>query len=115
MGKGAQVPQVSRVSHARRFIENNQGFVCKVCGVEVPLHPSSSRDHCNNCLYSLHIDIDPGDRLNSCKGLLRPVGIELKKGEKRVLYKCQNCGGRVVNITAPDDNSEEIVKLSAFF
>lgn len=98
-----------------RFIVNNSKFICKMCGVETPPHPSSSRDHCNNCLYSLHIDINPGDRLNSCKGLLEPVGIELKKGEKRVVYKCQNCGGRVVNIAAPDDSPEEIVKLSAFF
>lgn len=96
------------------FTKNNQGFGCVICGAEVPPHPSSSRDHCSNCLYSLHIDINPGDRLNSCKGLLEPVGIELKKGEKRILYKCQNCGGRVVNMAAPDDNSEEIVKLSAF-
>lgn len=114
MGKGVQVPQVSRVSHARRFIENNQGFVCKVCGVEVPQHPSSSRDHCNSCLYSIHVDINPGDRVHPCHGLLEPIEIEIKKGEKRIVYKCQNCGGRVVNIAAPDDNPEEIVKLSAF-
>lgn len=97
-----------------RFIANNQGFVCKVCGVQVPPHPSSSRDHCNDCLYSLHIDINPGDRENPCKGLLEPIGIELKRGEKHILYKCQNCSGRVVNAAAPDDNQEEIIRLAHF-
>lgn len=97
-----------------KFIVNNSRFICKVCRSKVLPHPSSSRDHCNSCLFSLHVDINPGDRLNPCKGLLKPVGIELKKGEKRILYRCKRCRERVVNIVAPDDNRDEIVRLSSF-
>lgn len=98
----------------RKFVKNNCGFICKVCSVQVPPHPSSSRDHCNNCLYSTHVDVNPGDRENPCHGLLEPVGIDLKKGEKCILYKCKECRKRVVNTVAPDDSQDEIVKLSAF-
>ncbi len=97
-----------------RFIVNNSGFVCKMCGAQVPPHPSSSRDHCSGCLFSLHVDVNPGDRENPCQGILEPVGLEIKKGEKRILYKCGRCGARVVNAVAPDDNPEKIMELVGF-
>ena len=27
---------------------------------------SNHRNHCPNCLYSLHVDIEPGDRESEC-------------------------------------------------
>ena len=42
----------------------NDSFICKVCGR--PVVPtgagSDHRNHCPNCLCSLHLDIEPGDR-----------------------------------------------------
>lgn len=29
---------------------------------------SNHRNHCPNCLYSLHVDIEPGDRESECGG-----------------------------------------------
>jgi len=93
------------------FIKNNQGFVCQNCSFRVDKHPSSSRDHCPNCLYSLHVDIFPGDRQNSCRGLLEPIGLQKKKGKEQIVYRCQKCHKQLVNIVALDDNQEEIIKL----
>lgn len=95
-----------------KFVKNNQGFVCKNCGKKVPSHPSSSRNHCPECLFSLHLDINPGDRRNLCHGLLEPIGIKLGKGKSQIVYHCLKCGKGMVNIIAPDDNQEKLVEIS---
>lgn len=54
--------------------KENQGFMCENCGLKVqPLNNGSYRNHCPNCLYSLHLDMKPGDRKSSCKGLMKPI------------------------------------------
>ena len=42
----------------------NDTFTCKVCGrVCTPQNAGSDhRNHCPNCLSSLHVDEEPGDR-----------------------------------------------------
>ena len=48
----------------------NETFTCKNCGrLVVPEGAGSNhRNHCPNCLYSLHVDIEPGDRESDCGG-----------------------------------------------
>ena len=53
----------------KKFNELDEGFVCENCKKEVKPLNYSSRDHCPYCLYSKHVDINPGDRNNNCKGL----------------------------------------------
>ena len=55
------------------FIKNDNSFTCINCNNEVKKLEYTSRDHCNHCLYSLHVDITPGDRKNECKGVLVPI------------------------------------------
>ena len=45
-------------------------FTCKHCGrVVVPIGAGTQhRNHCPNCLTSLHLDDDPGDRAADCGG-----------------------------------------------
>lgn len=95
------------------FIENNQSFTCVVCGREVVKHPTSSRNHCNWCLTSLHVDIEPGDRKNTCKGVMAPIGLEIKSGKTQIVYRCETCGKVGKNITAEDDNKELLIELSS--
>ena len=79
------------------FIKNDNSFKCEHCGSQVEKLGYTSRDHCNRCLYSLHVDIEPGDRLNECKGLLRPVNV-LDTGKKnmQIEYVCTKCGKKYV-------------------
>ena len=58
------------------FIKNDESFECINCHKKVEKLKYTSRDHCNFCLHSIHVDIMPGDRKNSCKGLLVPKYIE---------------------------------------
>jgi len=97
----------------KKFTVIDEAFTCAVCKAEVPVLGYTSRDHCNACLCSLHVDNNPGDRGNECKGVLRPVGLELNKKGRQILYKCDLCGISKKNITADDDNEDLIVKLSA--
>ena len=50
-------------------------FTCKNCGrVVVPEGAGSThRNHCPNCLCSLHVDEGPGDRASACGGLMETV------------------------------------------
>ena len=96
----------------KRFSENDEGFICENCGKSVGKLIYSSRDHCNYCLYSKHVDIMPGDRLNNCMGLLKPIGIERFKDTYKIVYKCEKCNKIHKNIIAKDDNYDEIISLS---
>lgn len=94
------------------FIKNDNEFICINCGKRIEKLKYTSRDHCNYCLFSLHVDVTPGDRENDCKGLLIPINVEVnsKKGEV-IVYKCQKCGAIIKNIVAKDDNRDEIYKI----
>ncbi|MEG2348185.1 MAG: RNHCP domain-containing protein [Clostridia bacterium] len=93
-------------------MKNDNEFICQNCSQKVEKLNYTSRDHCNYCLCSLHVDITPGDRLNTCRGMLVPINIEInsKKGEV-VVYKCSKCGAIIKNIVAKDDNKEKIYKI----
>ena len=96
----------------KKFVKNDEEFICINCGTKVKPLKYSSRDHCPNCLYSIHIDINPGDRLNTCNGILKPIGIEKYKKIYKILYKCEKCNAEHKNIMAKDDNMDEIIKIS---
>lgn len=96
----------------KRFQKNDDSFICENCGAVVPKLKVTSRDHCPNCLYSKHVDIYPGDRKETCHGLLKPVGIERFKDTYKILYECEKCGYKHKNVMASDDNFDKIIELS---
>ena len=74
----------------KTFEKNDNEFICRVCGKLVPELKYSSRDHCTKCLCSIHIDINPGDRANSCLGTLIPTDIETNNKKGYIIkYKCR--------------------------
>lgn len=90
----------------------DESFICEHCKQEVKKLNYSARDHCPHCLYSKHVDINPGDRENNCQGLLKPIGIEKFKDTYKILYECVRCHQNHKNIMANDDNMEIIINLS---
>ena len=95
------------------FHKLDEEFECVVCKKHVPKLGYTSRDHCPYCLHSIHIDNNPGDRQCECRGILEPIGLEFKNGKTRIVYKCQKCAVRKVNIVAKDDNNDLIIELSS--
>lgn len=94
------------------FTKKDESFICINCNKKVEKLKYTSRDHCNHCLYSVHVDIDPGDRLNECKGKLIPLNvISTSKKGKVIEYRCSKCKAIVKNIVADDDSLTEIYKV----
>lgn len=94
------------------FKKRNESFVCINCNKKVKSHPSSCRDHCNDCLFGLHVDIDPGDRASDCKGILEPVGVRKKNGKEQIVYRCEKCKEVRYCKVALDDDFEVMLDLT---
>lgn len=90
----------------------DEEFICEHCGAHVEKLKYSARDHCPFCLYSKHVDVNPGDRLNPCKGLLKPIDIEKFKNTYKIIYKCNKCNELHKNIIADDDDINEIIRIT---
>ena len=95
------------------FVVIDESFICENCGYEVKKLGYSCRNHCPKCLYSKHVDKNPGDREEECHGMLEPIGIDTnsKKGYV-IVFKCQKCGAIRKNKMAEDDNMDLIIELS---
>ena len=99
----------------KRFKKNDSGFVCVNCGKEVGTLKYTSRNHCPYCLFSLHVDITPGDRMNTCGGILEPVLSEPSPDLKIryiITFKCRKCGEKIRNKAANDDDTALLIKLT---
>ncbi|MBI4125961.1 MAG: RNHCP domain-containing protein [Deltaproteobacteria bacterium] len=103
---------------SKKFSVLNEGFVCGHCENEVsPTSITTPRNHCPFCLWSKHVDINPGDRANPCCGLLRPVGVLTEPRRTYVIvHECQRCHKQtrskaILKGNQPDDFNL-IVKLS---
>ncbi len=94
------------------FEKNDNSFICAVCGANVPPLKYTSRDHCNKCLCSIHIDINPGDRANTCLGVLRPISVVNSNKKGYIInYKCDKCKQLHNNKSANDDSFEAILQV----
>lgn len=90
-------------------------FVCKFCGrTVVPAGAGSEhRNHCPNCLYSQHLDNEPGDRMAGCGGLMEPIAVWIRKnGEWALIHRCRICGALSSNRIAADDNPMKLMSLA---
>ena len=90
-------------------------FTCKICGrLVLPDGAGSShRNHCPNCLTSLHVDEKPGDRKSECGGYMEPVAVWVRKnGEWAVIHRCKSCGELRSNRIAADDNPMKLMSLA---
>ena len=103
----------------KRFKKNDSGFICGNCGKEVLPLGYSSRNHCPFCLWSLHLDENPGDRASECGGKMRPVTAtpDPKKGYI-IRHRCEKCGEVVRNNAAHEakiqpDDMDTIIRLTA--
>ncbi|MEK7544652.1 MAG: RNHCP domain-containing protein [Patescibacteria group bacterium] len=95
------------------MIARKTPFTCLHCGEENPVIPANERNHCRKCLHSLHVDkATPGDRLESCKSFMEPVGIDIEKKKGYIVrHRCKACGKEKRNKAAPDDNVDLVAAL----
>ncbi|XDD47986.1 RNHCP domain-containing protein [Leptospira sp. WS39.C2] len=106
-------PSVKKKSH--RFRSDTDEFRCVECKQMVfpPGFGTDQRNHCPNCLTSLHLDNTPGDRAATCGSKMEAISIWVRKGEWVILHRCKGCGVIHANRIGPDDNEALLVSLAA--
>lgn len=90
-------------------------FTCKVCGAQVAPEEAGTqhRNHCPQCLSSVHVDHEPGDRASLCKGVMDPIGVWVRKnGEWALIHRCRACGALSSNRIAADDNPALLMSIA---
>jgi hypothetical protein len=95
----------------RRFTRTTESFDCTNCGAHVV--GDGFTNHCPRCLWSRHVDENPGDRAASCRGAMKPIAIIAQRDELVVVQECVVCGHRWRNRTSPDDDRALVIRLSA--
>lgn len=84
-----------------------ESFICASCGKAVPPveFGGKQRNHCPHCLCSMHVDITPGDRRASCRGIMNPISIYVQQNKEwSIIHRCAKCHTIKLNRIAADDN-----------
>ena len=93
---------------SKLFTRKIESFECGNCKHEV--QGNGYTNHCPECLWSKHVDINPGDRLAKCQKLMEPISFEKKKGKLRIKHQC-SCGFVRMNKVAESDNKDVLYSL----
>lgn len=94
----------------KRFIKTTEDFTCENCDAKAT--GDGYTNHCPACLWSKHVDINPGDRASDCQGLMEPIALENKNGEQVIVHRCIVCGYQKKNKVSKDDSFEELLILT---
>jgi len=68
-------------------------------------------NHCPSCLWSKHVDNNPGDRANDCHGLMEPLDLVRKNGDWVLVHSCVKCAHRKSNKMASNDSFDEALLI----
>lgn len=93
----------------------SESFTCRVCGrLVIPTGAGSNhRNHCPNCLCSVHLDIEPGDRASECGGVMEPIAVWVRgRGEWAIIHRCVVCGALASNRIAAYDNPLKLMSIA---
>ena len=92
---------------SQTFQKMDEDFVCDHCGASVK--GSGYTNHCPVCLWSKHVDKYPGDRAETCWGMMKPIKVEMEKGEFIIYHQCVVCECIKRNKSAKDDNLSAVL------
>jgi hypothetical protein len=91
------------------FTRTIEDFTCEHCSFEVK--GSGYTNHCPKCLWSKHVDINPGDRAEKCKGMMKPISYQKMGVKERIILQCQRCGFEKPNKIEREDDREALLML----
>ncbi|MFI0905787.1 RNHCP domain-containing protein [Streptomyces sioyaensis] len=97
-------------------VHRTNDFRCVNCRLDVSLTApgTAHRNHCPNCLASLHVDRrTPGDRASDCRGRMAALCMFTRAdGEWMIVHQCLTCAELSANRIAGDDNALPLVRLA---
>ena len=94
----------------RKFQRRVEDFVCEHCGAKVV--GDGYTNHCPRCLWSRHVDVNPGDRAETCMGMMEPIALEGSSPTYTIVHHCTRCGCERRNKTAPNDDAKALLALA---
>ncbi|MBR3511139.1 MAG: RNHCP domain-containing protein [Alphaproteobacteria bacterium] len=95
----------------KTFVKRVENFTCAHCGAFV--NGNGYTNHCPKCLWSCHVDNNPGDRMSDCGGMMRPIAVSPDKDGYIITHKCEKCGKTIKQHSAPDDDIDTIIAISS--
>lgn len=78
--------------------------MCEKCGAEVI--GDGFTNHCPHCLWGKHVDVNPGDRSEICRGLMEPIALALTRNGYQITHRCVRCGQERKNKASAKDAVE---------
>ncbi|MCM3886400.1 RNHCP domain-containing protein [Frankia sp. R82] len=95
----------------RRFTRRQEDFTCLQCGLDV--QGDGYSNHCPRCLWSRHVDRNPGDRAEGCGGAMRPIAVEFGADRAVLTHACERCGNWRRCRTSPTDDGDALFAVAA--
>lgn len=95
--------------------QTSPDFTCIRCRSAVSTHAFGTRhrNHCPLCLWSRHLDEQPGDRRSACRAAMEPVAVEVRDGgEWAIIHRCTGCHELRTNRIAGDDAELALLQLA---
>lgn len=93
----------------KRFQRTIEDFSCEKCDLLVK--GNGYTNHCPRCLWSKHVDINPGDRLALCGGIMEPKNIETEGDIHIIIHQCIQCNYQKRNRVSKEDDFDVILEL----
>lgn len=94
----------------KKFTKTVENFTCAHCGTVV--FGNGYTNHCPQCLWSRHVDNNPGDRASDCGGMMEPVSAIPDKNGFIIIHKCTKCGKTIRQHTSDNDDMDAIIQLT---
>lgn len=94
----------------KKFTRRIEDFNCAHCGAVV--HGNGYTNHCPNCLWSRHVDNNPGDRAAVCQGMMRPIAVAPMGDGFIITHKCETCGKTIKQKSAENDDTDTLIRLT---
>lgn len=92
------------------FKRTVEDFTCEHCGAQIT--GDGYTNHCPQCLWSKHVDVDPGDRAATCGGMMEPVALEGTTGKYRIIQRCKKCSTERPIAVAKNDDMHVVLALA---
>ena len=94
----------------KKFQRRIEDFVCEHCAAAVS--GDGYTNHCPHCLWSKHVDVNPGDRAAPCGGMMQPVRIEGTTPHYTLVHRCVRCGFERRNTVRPADDPDAVIAVA---
>lgn len=108
---GFESQRPDKTVSGKKFTRTVEDFICGHCGREVV--GNGYTNHCPACLWSKHVDKNPGDRLEVCNGLMEPMKGEKQGKDYMITHVCKICGFTRRNHLEKQDNFDAFIDLSS--